>query len=108
MEGTETRRDVRYDNTVLPVSNVKVSGTAVVKEGQLYGTADYVTVTVDDETSIRFKLHQRNSPDPAYNVILGDFTTMVASVDGWVMGVDIAAIIEEFKNFVMTDVAQAK
>jgi hypothetical protein len=108
MEGIETRRDVEYNGVVLPQNNVEVNGIAVTKDGKLYGTVGYMNVKVNNNTNVRFRLNQKNSPDPQNNVILGEFTTTVAGVDGWVMGVDIASIIEEFTSFVEADIKAVK
>lgn len=108
MEGIETRRDVQYTDVLLPQTGVKVTGVAVTKQGKLYGTMNYVEAKVDEETSVQFKLYQEASPDPAHNVILGEFTEPLVDIRRWPMGVNIMAIIEEFKDFVMADLAKAE
>lgn len=98
------RRDFEYNGVVLPQTNVTVTGIVATKDGKIYGTVGYMNVLVDKDNSVRFKLGQKDAPDPQYNVVLGEYTTMVAGVDGWVMGVDIAAIIAEFTSFVEADI----
>lgn len=108
MEGIETRRDIQYTDVLLPQTGVKVTGTAITKQGQLYGTMDYVTAKFDKDKYVQFKLYQENSPDPAYNNTLGEFSEPLVDIKRLSMGVEITAIIKEFKEFVVADIAKTE
>ncbi len=94
----------KYDKVTLPTSGVEVSGIVVIRSGKIYMTDGKITCKQNKRT-FNFSL---NRPNHELEMVPTDteleFTAPTYATPAWPAGLSIDATVEEFKQFVITDI----
>ena len=93
----------KYDKVSLPTSRVEVSGIVVIRSGKIYKTDGNITC-MQNKQNFNFSLNRSyDYPGMSTGTEL-DFTDPVYATPAWPAGISIDATVEEFKQFVITDI----
>lgn len=90
-----------YTDTLLEVSGAKVSGIVVILDGKIYRTHGNINVELPDKQRLTFALSQPDGSDITVNT---KYSEPYGSSNSVPPGVSAEAIMEEFKQFVISDI----
>lgn len=93
----------KAEKVLLPVSGVEVTGNVYVRDGKVYKT-DTIScvkeITKDEKANFSFTLNQPYMPVESEN-----WSDPKLSINNWPAGVSVNDTIEEYKVFVLKDIA---
>ena len=94
----------KYDKVTLPTSGVEVSGIVVIRSGKIYKTDGSITCK-HNKMEFNFSLNRPNHvPGMGTTDTELEFTDPTYATPAWPAGLSIDATVEEFKQFVITDI----
>lgn len=109
MVGKLELRRYKYTDVVLPKSKVTVNGRVNVVDGSIYSTDGNVQCSwmVNEETmkKFSFSLNQLNNRADNHVDIPEKWDAPLKAISNWPADLPMDDIIEEFKNFVLSDIA---
>ena len=108
MKGVLIEKSYKYDKVVLPVSGVETSGIVYIRDEKIYRTETIqCRLKVGEETkNFSFTLQQPNAggvrPTEEQPVAWDEPSL---NISAWPAGVSVNDTIEEFRTFVLADIA---
>ena len=107
MVGILIENKYKYTKAVLPISGVEVTGYVYIRDGKIYKT-DNISCKKDiDEVqnNFSFTLSQPEYYSIAEQEKVDEWKAPKLNTSGWPSGVSVNDTIEEFKQFVLKDIA---
>lgn len=108
MKAELIEKSYKYDEVVLPVSGVEIRGIFYIRDEKIYRTESIqCKLKVGEETkNFSFTLHQPNAGvvRPADEQPV-EWEEPTLNVSTWPSGVSVNDTVEEFKQFVLNDIA---
>ena len=107
MVGKLELRRYKYTDVVLPKSKVTVNGRVNVVDGSIYSTEGNVQCSwmMNEEIMKRFSFSLNQLNNRAENEIPETWDAPLKAISNWPAELPMDDIIEEFKNFVLSDIA---
>lgn len=104
MKGELIEKKYKYTKAVLPESGVEVTGYVYIRDGKVYKTDRIACVKEVDEVkkNFSFTLHQ---PEFMMEENVDVWTEPTLNTSNWPAGVSVNDTIEEFKTYVLADIA---
>lgn len=96
----------KYTKAVLPECGVEVTGYVYIRDGKIYKTDSIACVKEIDDVKKKFSFTLVQTDGPMMDDTNADaWSEPTLSISGWPAGLSVNDTIEEFKNFVLADIA---
>ena len=109
MKAKLIEKKYKYTQAVLPVSGVEFSGMVCIREGKIYSTDSIQCSIKSDEEAknFSFTLEQPGDRYPGMREEqIKEWGEPTLNVSKWPAGVSVNDTVEEFKQFVISDIAE--
>ena len=104
MKAELIEKKYKYTKAVLPENGVEITGHVYIRDGKIYKTDRIACVKEIDEVKKNFSF-TLNQPDLVDEPNADAWSEPTLNTTNWPAGVSVNDTIEEFRTFVLADIA---